>query len=514
MNFLLAIPRWASRPGDYYDFPLGVAYVSSALKGAGFKVLCCNLNHVEGSLAEELQGLLLRHDIDVFCMGGGSSDLVHIQQLFQFAKQLKPSLITVLGGAIFTSEPELMLRSLPVDIGIIGEGEATIVELARALEAGSPLGHVKGIAFVGDAQNVVITDPRPIIDDLDSIAFPDYEGFGMDECLRRQTPLAAIHLYPVDTPRCIPMTLSRSCPFKCTFCYHPLGDAYRSRSLDNFFAELDSLRTRYDFNMIAVNDDLLSSNRARLMEFCRRLAPYGLKWMAQLRVDKIDAELLRVLKKSGCHLIGYGIESAHDGILRSMNKKITVAQIEKALALTREAGIGIQGNLIFGDPEETATTALATLDWWLAHVEYQLNLSFVMAFPGSKIYGDVANAGKIDKLRFMQAGCPPFNISKMTAEEYTVLHEAVRQLRVSQRRMGRVLRLRRSTTHRHPQQAVFAMTVGCPHCHETTEYDNVIPTANWYKGYDSRVMKIGCRHCNQRIDLDSSMFEATARSAA
>lgn len=512
MNFLLVIPRWVDDPEDYYDFPLGIAYVSSALKAAGFKVTGCNLNHAELDPRTELLRAIERNAIDVLCIGGGSTDAAQIHALLSAAKAARPGIITVLGGAIFTSEPELMLRSLPVDVGIIGEAELTVVELARALEQGTPLRDVAGLAFLGASRAVVTTQARPVIEDLDAVAFPDYEGFELDECLRRQSPLAMIHLFPLDRPRCIPMTLSRSCPFKCTFCYHPLGDRYRSRSLDNFFAELDSLRSRFDFNMVSINDDLIAAKRERILEFCRRMTPYGLKWMAQLRVDHVDEELLAALKGSGCHLISFGIESTDDRVLLSMNKKTTRERIETALALTRQAGIGIQGNLIFGDPEETGASALATLEWWLAHVDYQLNLSFIMAFPGSKIYLDAVRAGKLERTSFIKAGCPPINLSRMTDEEYQQLHVTVRALRMSQRCPGKLLSLEASEEYHHPRHAVFKLSARCPHCQEVSRYDNVIPAANWYKGYDARLMKLGCRSCSQRMDLDIEVFRRWSHS--
>ena len=227
----------------------------------------------------------------------------------------------------------------------------------------------------------------------------------------------------------ITMTTSRSCPFQCTFCFHTSGSHYRKRSLDNFFEELDLLVEKYHIKYIFVSDELFAINMQRVVEFCARIKPYNIRWWAQFRVSDVTEEMVRILKDSNCVTMGFGLESADDGILRSMNKKIRFEQTEKALALAYQYGLTIQGGFIFGDVEETIDTAKRTLDWWKAHTEYGITLNFITTYPGTPLYKTALARGIIkDEVKFIRDGCPVVNLSKMTKEEMDWLAGEVMRL--------------------------------------------------------------------------------------
>ncbi|MFO7558732.1 MAG: radical SAM protein [Desulfobacterales bacterium] len=386
MRFLIVVPKYVETFGDHYDFPLGLAYVSASLKKEGFEVICLNLNHHSGSLSQLLRDTIIEKHIDVFCTGGLSVHYSKVKQLFDIVKGISKKIITIAGGGLITSEPELMLQHMKIDIGVIGEGEQTIIELADAIQHGKKLSKIKGIIYRDSSGKIVKTDKRLPIKNLDCIPYPDYEGFEIEKYLDMQLPNNKHFLYPFDKPRFIPVVSSRSCPFNCTFCFHPLGKQYRQRSLDNFIGEVEYLVKQYNINSIVILDELFSINPIKVKEFSEKMEPYKLKWVAQFRVDQVNIDILKRFKKSGLFYISYGVESASDIILKSMNKKTCVRDIEKTLMITREMKIGIQGNFLFGDPRETLETANETLAWWKKHHFYNINLSQVIPFPGSKIY--------------------------------------------------------------------------------------------------------------------------------
>lgn len=182
------------------------------------------------------------------------------------------------------------------------------------------------------------------------------------------------------------LTFSRSCPYNCTFCFHSSGTKYRQRSLDSVFKELDMLTSKYTIKNIAITDELFAAKKEYVNEFCVRIKKYNIGFSVALRVDIVTRELLTMLKDSGCLSIGYGLESADNKILKSMRKNITIEQIENALILTNEVGINMQANFIFGDIAETVETSNNTINWWLAHNEFQINLRFIIVFPGTYLY--------------------------------------------------------------------------------------------------------------------------------
>ncbi len=406
-NYLLVLPKEAAKvSGGYNVFPIGIAYVSAYIKSQGHNVFTANLEFHDGSTHEALKRLIEAHDIDVLGTSGLSRDYPRLKELIDIARAIKPTIKIVVGGGIISGDPEPAMIALDADFGVIGQGEITMHELATALDNDQPYDNVPGLIFKrGDGY--ITTEVRKDIKDLDLLPFPDYDGFAYPEYMK-QTNCEAAYI-----------TASRSCPFKCTFCFHPSGDKYRKRSLDNIFQELDMLVEKYPFQVLQVSDELFAPKRDRVIEFCKRIAPYKLKWAVQLRVCDVDEELLKMMKDSGCISISYGIESADDKILTSMIKKITLEQINKALALTHEIGIDIQGSLIFGDSAETRETVRNSLKWYDEHLHYALDLNMIHIFPGTLLYRNAMTLGIVkDPVQFLKDGCPLINVSMLTDQEY------------------------------------------------------------------------------------------------
>ncbi|HEB78886.1 MAG TPA: radical SAM protein, partial [Rhodospirillales bacterium] len=402
MKCLLVVPMFANI-GQSYDFPLGIAYISSTLKQAGYDVHCLNLNHQELAPTESLARAIKAFDPDVCGVGGLSAHFEKVKAIFDYVRLAKPSIINIVGGGLFSSDPETMLNVLEADIGVVGEGEQTILEVFSALTDERSLMDVNGIWFKNGDGKATQTPPRTPNHDLDSIPWPDYEGFQADDLIELANPVDNYFYDTIENPRSLPMIASRSCPFACSFCFHPTGRVYRNRGLDGFFEELEFLIGKYAINMVAVLDEIFAVKKNRLLEFCDRMEPFNIKWMVQLHVGVIDEEVIIRMKEAGCVYISYGIESMNDAVLLSMQKKATKEQIERALAITYEKRIGIQGNLIFGETAETLETANDSLDWWANNRKYHITLSRLQVYPGSPIYYDALAKGLIkDKMEIIR----------------------------------------------------------------------------------------------------------------
>lgn len=424
-NFLIVMPRFVDKIGEWYHFPLGIPYISSCLKAAGFNVYTLNMNSVEGDTQSIISKTIQDNNIDVVLSGGLSIQYFAIKEILAVAKKVKTNIITIAGGGIITSGPRVGMQVLEyADYGIVGEGEITTTELCYALETGRDVKAVNGIIYHETEDGFQLTVPREEIKDLDTVPFPDYDGFGFKKIVAQMPNLLGIN-----EDHAITMSSSRSCPFQCSFCFHTSGSHYRKRSLNNFFAELDILVNKYNVKYIFVSDELFAHNIDRVREFCERIKPYNIKWMAQFRVSDVTEEMVQLLKDGNCVTMGFGIESADNRILKSMNKHITIEQTERALALVYKYGIQIQGGFIFGDREETLETATNTLTWWKNHPEYALSLNFITAYPGTPLYKYALREGIIgDEVQFVKDGCPVVNLSKMSDEEVKWLAKQVVEL--------------------------------------------------------------------------------------
>lgn len=222
IKILLVAPRLNYIYGKHYVFPIGLAYVSSSLKQAGYTVKCLNLNNSRESALHDLALAMSDFDPDIVGCGGLSVHFSAIKEIFDTAKLMRPSVFLLSGGGIISSEPELMLNGLGADVGVIGEAEETVVRLMEALMLGTSLYEVRGIVFRSQDGVPVRTPEAPHIKKLDDIPWPDYEGFGFEEFLAAQRTTDDYFYHTDKAPRSLDIVSSRSCPYDCSFCFHPL----------------------------------------------------------------------------------------------------------------------------------------------------------------------------------------------------------------------------------------------------------------------------------------------------
>ena len=506
MHILLVVPRYSASWGEYYQIPLGLGYIASAMKNAGHTVTSLNLNHYHGTIEELVAARIAEIDPDICATGSLAPFLSILKEIFSAAKKAKPGIINIAGGGMVSGEPEMSLRVMDVDVAVISEGEQTIVELLDHLEKSKDLHEVNGIVFRNSNGNVVQTPPRAQVHDLGQIAWPDYELLECGKNLVNQRALDSyfFHSQPESRPRAIDMITSRSCPFSCTFCFHPVGKVYRERPLDDFFAELDMVVARYKINMVALIDELFSLRKQRLLEFCERIKPYGLQWMVQLHVSSAAPETIKAMREAGCTYISYGIESFSNEILASMKKKAKPERIDAALAMTFENHIGIQGNLLFGDKAETLETANVSMHWWACNRRYQINLTPLMVFPGSPDYYGALEDGLIaDREAYVKNIPTDFNISLMNDKNMEMIRFQVWVFTNTLLNLAPLREFRLSDVQIPERDPAYDIVWDCPNCGHRNDYLGVvIPPDHSH----SHSLRLSCRNCLSRWDVENKNY--------
>ncbi|MEK7399893.1 MAG: radical SAM protein, partial [Candidatus Poribacteria bacterium] len=318
MKILIIMVRYnlsTSKANYIYILPIGLGYISSVLKNIGYEVKILNLNAYDGNINDPIRKTLMKENYDFILMGGLSVHYPAFEACVDAIRSCAPSAQIILGGGLISSQPELMFEALKPNYIVIGEGEITIQELLRCLEKNGDLNEVNGIGYRSPDGKLVLTSAREAIKDLDALPWPDYAGLGFEDYLDHMRPSHG-YLYDLfDAPRAYPLISSRSCPFLCTFCFHPLGNQYRQRSIGNIMNELEFAVKRYRINIIDIYDELFSNNKKRVYEFCEQIkrlskdVGWEIKWNAQTRVDQIDEELLLTMKDAGCYVLSLGLES-------------------------------------------------------------------------------------------------------------------------------------------------------------------------------------------------------------
>lgn len=504
MKLLLIVPRYSlsNKPDYSYVLPIGFGYIFSVLEKGGHEVDSLNLNHFHGTAEQIITKKLDSKKYDFVCTGNNALGYKITELILKIARNHFSKPQTILGGPIITSEPELMLNELKPSIGVLGEGEETIIELLDAIEKKKSLKDVKGIIYKNKKNQVIKNPSREPIKDLDSIPFPNYEVFGAEEQLKNISTNQIFFTNLFDNTRVYPILASRSCPYQCTFCYH--DNKYRKRSMDNVMEELEFAVKKYKINFLTIYDECFALEKDRLLDFCKRITrlrneiSWDLKWWCQFRVELVDDEILKTMKDAGCAIIGYGLESYSDAVLKSMKKHITPSQIDNALKKTFNAQIALQGFFIFGDTAETNETAKETLDYWRENCKGQVGLGFIQPYPGSEIYKRSLEKGVIkDRLAFIKdlTVWNWFNMTdKMTDKEVSKLKQTLLENVSKYTKFTEPLKIKKM------RNGKYDFLVKCPFCNQTTSYKNCAINNKFTYGFN-----LICRKCSMRFFVISKI---------
>lgn len=368
---------------DDNDFPLGPAYMAAMLRKNGFdvQVYCQDIFHFSNDeLADYLEGC----EFDIIGIGFMAARFKEtVESLCGVVRKHKKNAWLVLGGPGPSPIPEYILQKTQADIIAIGEAEETIIELLNCkIEKGS-LTKVKGIAYMQDGK-VIINHRRLPIKKLDSIPFPEWSLFPMKEYTSCLQPFNASKDDVV-----FGMVTSRGCVNKCSFCYR-MEKGIRLRNINNIVEEIKILNDKYGVNYFMMYDELFVVNKSRMNEFKKALKQNNLKikFYCNARVDMLDRELVELLKECGCIFLNFGMESSDQRVLDLMNKRTTVEQNIIAAEISKEAGIGLGLNFIWGNLGDSAESLKNNVDLIKKYNTYdQLRtIRPVTPYPGSELY--------------------------------------------------------------------------------------------------------------------------------
>ncbi|MFH1445136.1 MAG: radical SAM protein [Nanoarchaeota archaeon] len=374
--------------------PLGLCYLAGMLEKNGFNVeiidamLHCGIHNWS---FERLINEIAKRKPDIVCI---TATTVTIQTAAKIAKNLKGfenGVKIIVGGPHVSVIPEMTMKEFPeFDIGVIGEGEFTLLELVRQMEREKPLDDVSGIIF-RKCNKLVKTNARPLTNDIDNIPFPARHLL-YDISLYKHTP----GLYK-RVPH-IHMITSRGCPFRCVFCASNaiFGKTSRFHSTDYVMSEIKHVIEKHRAKELVLYDDMFTVNHKRVEEICNAIIKEKLDivWSSQGRVNSVNKELLALMKKAGCWSISYGIESGDQEILNLMKKGITLDQVKKAVKWSKELDMYVRGFFMLGNAGETKETIEKTINF-ASSLNLDLSqFSITTPFPGTELWETAKQYGE------------------------------------------------------------------------------------------------------------------------
>ena len=401
MNILLI--NVALRPASSLKlFPVGLGYIATAMKNAGidFDLLDIDAHRLSDADVEQF---IRRKKYDIVGMGCIVTGYAIVKRLAALIRTIHPQCRIIVGNSVATSILDTLLTRTETDIAVIGEGDITIVDLIHAVDENGNLEDVEGIAFIRDGR-ILRTPPRPLIKDISRIPFIDYSIFDTEIYIAGSRDIAGDPLpMPADKVRALPVNTSRGCIARCTFCYHVFKDApYRHRSADSIIAEIKKLVQAFEINYIMFSDELTFFSKDQVITFSRKMIEANLPvfWRGTCRGNLFDGEedlaIMQQMKESGCVSMGYSLESSDAGILKAMNKKVTVDEFSYQTGLFHRAGIPVTTSLVLGFPQETPETIRKTFDCCIENRIYPSS-GYLLPQPGSKMYDYALDHGFISK---------------------------------------------------------------------------------------------------------------------
>ena len=345
----------------YNSAPLGILYIAAVLEQAGHVVSVIDAA-AELLDIDKTTDRVSEFQPDLIGLGSFTVTFETTKKLGDKLKETLPDVPLVLGSYHVTLVPHDAMSHKCFDVGVLGEGEFTMLELSQHYEGKKRLEDVHGICYR-------VEDPT------------QPEGWRLHKTPKRkkfkkldELPFPARHLLPPNIYRPIPvddhafpkfaMVTSRGCPHACAFCQKS-RTGYRSHSPKYIVDEIEHLIRDFGVRDIAFVDSLFCANKKRVHAICDEMIRRGIhkkvSWTCSSRVEVVDKKLLQKMKDAGCWRTRFGIESGHDDVLDFISKGITQRHIKNAITAAHEVGLRPKAFFMVGHMPDTRARILETI---------------------------------------------------------------------------------------------------------------------------------------------------------
>jgi len=336
--------------------PLGLCYLAAVLleKGHSAKILDCAAEKIPlAGLGDEIRAF----EPDVLGVTATTVSYPAARAVLSAAKAIDPHLPTVLGGAHICALPLPTMDENPgLDIGVIGEGETTLLEIVECLERGAPASEIAG-TLVRREGRIVSNPPRQALASLDELPFPARHLL-KDLRLYSHTPFRGAKFTTT-------MITSRGCPLHCGYCDQSVfGREWRPHSPEYVVSEMAHLKERYGVDFVSFEDDNFLLSKKRTAEICERMIGRGLdlSWSCLGHASEVDESVLPLMKKAGCKNVYVGVESGSPRMLALIDKRFGIEATRRGIEKIKKFGIHVTGSFILGLPTETEDEIDRTID--------------------------------------------------------------------------------------------------------------------------------------------------------
>jgi len=381
-NYTEKLYGFKSRKAYRNQPPLGIGYLASTLIADGFGVYLLDAS-AENLSVKQAADRVIGMNADIIGVSAITFEAPDAYALIRALRQRTDALI-VLGGPHANSYyPQVPAQCPELDVIVAGEGEETLLEIARKIEGGGPLGSIQGAMVKQPDGSFTKFVERPPVKNLDDLPMPAY------------------HLYQHGYYRPLPhrrkrlpatcMITCRGCSYgQCTYCELSglIRKAYRRHSAERVVEEMRVLKKISGAREVYFQDDIFITEHDWVRRFCDELdkADLDIIWSCETRLQGLTLDLLERMKKSGCWRVYYGFESGNQDLLDGIRKGFTLDEARRVVDISNRAGLDIVGFFMLALPGETPEKAERT-------IEYARNLgvdhaifSMTVPHPNTELY--------------------------------------------------------------------------------------------------------------------------------
>jgi len=405
--------------------PIYETYVAPILENQGHEVriLDCQSPNLEvDEILEEIEKQRSSLIVSRICLPSYYNDL----EIMGRIKETFPDVPLVGWGGICKVFPEEVLEESQLDIVLrVVELEEILPEFVKAYEK-NKIGNVLGVSFKENGE-ISNTSNRPFNKNLDAIPIPAYHLLNMKKYVAQE----ARYIPGGSKDKFIPVfsvSGSRGCSFNCVYCPYPTTyGPWRGRSPDKIVDEIEVLVRKYNIHTIWFHDQTFSMIPKRTIRLCDEIIKRGLDihWATETRVDRLEPEVLRKMKESGCGRLEVGVETGDPTLLKTVGKRgLTTERVEKTVAAIRKEGIIVETNFLVGLPGQTWDSIKKSVELIKRINPDILTAMIVTPYPGTPLYKMAEEKNWLltkdwSKYTLFE---PVFNMPKFTAKDMKEAH--------------------------------------------------------------------------------------------
>lgn len=361
--------------------PLGLLYISAYLE---MYAMDNEVFDSTFSTLDQFKEYLNLNKPDVLALYTNLMTKINVIQMMKLAKKITPGVKIILGGPDVTYNTADYLRS-GADYIVIGEGEETMLELVRFIKGDfNDQNSIDGIAYLDADGHEIKTKPRQKLKDINSLPLPNRNAIDLQLYLNAWKDFHGESALNVST--------QRGCPYTCKWCSTAVyGQSYRRRNPAKVVEELKEIQSNYNPDTIWFVDDVFTISHKWLNQFADELErnDVKIKFECISRADRMNADVIKTLKRAGCFRVWIGAESGSQKIIDAMDRRVSVGQVRDMIRESKKSGIETGTFIMLGYPGETESDILETIHHLKDSNPDYFTITIAYPIKGTALYDEI-----------------------------------------------------------------------------------------------------------------------------